>query len=980
MTGAVSDNWGVTASYDLDGYLYAGGIAFGNYPTTPGAWQLSRQSTEMGISKFSKDGSQLIYSSYLGGVNFDIPNSLIVNSKNQLVILGTTGSSNFPTTSGTFDSTFNKGTPFNGIYTFSKGSDISITIVSEDGSHLVGSTYVGGKGNDGLFEYNYAYTNYGDPLREEIILDHQDNIYVVSNTRSKDFPVTTGSFGTMYHGGFEDAVVFKMTPDVKQMIWSGYVGGQDMDAGFSIRLDEANRPYICGITLSDDLPVSTSAYKSALTDIDGFVARIAADGTAIERLTYLGTAAKDVCFNLDLSSSGHVVVFGQTASPSYPITSGKYANPGSANFVHSLDDQLSQTVYSTVVGTGKGIDDRIVPTAFLVDTCDQVYIAGWFGGVNFGQNPVTGFPVTQDALKSTTDGSDFYLAVYTPDIEDLLYATYMGGDVSEEHVDGGTSRFDKNGIVYQAVCSGCGGNSDFPTTPNAWSATNNSDNCNLAVFKMDFEQLNFSIDIDAGPELEGCAPLPVHFTNLSSGFDSIRWYFGDGMTETIDNPIHEYKNAGTYQVLFIAYPTSICLEQDSIWLEIQVDPPLQGTQHDLIKCPDAVLELVSPLTDQSAHYIWSTGDTTSLITVKDTGIYTVISSFLNCTREDTFIVTGRQNKVTAESPLINGYHLSCWESQDGTATAEPIDFIEPYTLVWSDGFTGKTRTGLSAGLYTVTLKDAGGCTSVDSILLTQPPPLMLQTEVLTDCSHPNYAQIQLTPAGGIPAYHFELDHADAQTDSVFEVTASGSYRITLIDANNCLYDTTIQIVVPPELDLNLMTTLHNNEVKLGDQVLITAITDIPPFLIDSFFWTGAGLSPCPQCLDRIVSPDSSTNYTLTLYIDSCSIEAVINIRVIIDKGIYFPNAFTPQFDGSNDYFYPQESFGTVDKILELLIFNRWGDLVFRRDNFDPNIPQLGWDGNFQGEAQAPAVFAWYAKVRYIDGDIQLYKGDVTLIR
>ena len=105
------------------------------------------------------------------------------------------------------------------------------------------------------------------------------------------------------------------------------------------------------------------------------------------------------------------------------------------------------------------------------------------GGVT--TSSTLGLPVTSDAFQSTTDGSDFYLMVLNEDAASLAYATFFGGTASE-HVDGGTSRFDKGGRVDQAVCAGCGGT--FPTTPGAWSSTDMGQNCNLGVFKIDFEQ------------------------------------------------------------------------------------------------------------------------------------------------------------------------------------------------------------------------------------------------------------------------------------------------------------------------------------------------------------------------------------------------------------------------------------------------------------------------------------------------------------
>ncbi|MCB0772855.1 MAG: hypothetical protein KDB93_05730, partial [Flavobacteriales bacterium] len=136
-------------------------------------------------------------------------------------------------------------------------------------------------------------------------------------------------------------------------------------------------------------------------------------------------------------------------------------------------------------GPGVGVPN-ISPTAFLVDYCDKIYISGWGSAVQ-GSLTTNGLPVTPDAYQPTTDGNDFYLAVYDIDMTGLAYATYFGGPQSLEHVDGGTSRFDRRGRVYGAVCAGCGGHDDFPSSPNAWSSTNNSPNCNLGVFKFDFD-------------------------------------------------------------------------------------------------------------------------------------------------------------------------------------------------------------------------------------------------------------------------------------------------------------------------------------------------------------------------------------------------------------------------------------------------------------------------------------------------------------
>jgi len=162
------------------------------------------------------------------------------------------------------------------------------------------------------------------------------------------------------------------------------------------------------------------------------------------------------------------------------------AIPVVANLYQKLDNTLSTLLVSTVFGKSDG-DPEFVPTAFMVDVCGRIYMAGWGGAVNGSVGNLIGYTTTPDAYQLTTDGSDFYFLVLSEDMQSRIYATFFGGPTSHEHVDGGTSRFDKTGIIYEAVCAGCGGNSDFPYTPGAWSANNNSSNCNEGAAKFEFQ-------------------------------------------------------------------------------------------------------------------------------------------------------------------------------------------------------------------------------------------------------------------------------------------------------------------------------------------------------------------------------------------------------------------------------------------------------------------------------------------------------------
>ncbi|MEX2590847.1 MAG: PKD domain-containing protein, partial [Chitinophagales bacterium] len=567
-TGSTSDNFGFTATYDLDGNLYAGGIVFGiGYPTTIGAYQVNYAGqVDVGISKFSPDGSSLIYSTYLGGVDTELPSSLIVNSANELIVMGTTGSSDFPTSLNGYDRTFNGGTsasfPNNGA-TFNNGTDIFVTKFNTAGTALLGSTYMGGSANDGINHNSTAQLqyNYGDQFRGEVIVDEQDNIYVASSTLSSNFPTTAGVFQAASSGG-QEAVVFKFNTNLSTLQWSSYLGGSGVDAGYSLKLDNSNDLLVCGGTTSSNLANTSGALNTTYQGgaADGYVSKINNSGTQLIRSTYIGTSAYDQAYFVETDRMNNVYLYGQSRGI-YPLTPGVYSNFNTKQFIHKLDNSLSSTLFSTTFGAGTSVPN-ISPTAFLVDVCGYIYASGWGGNVNTSWNSQTGttngMPVSGDAFQSTTDGSDFYFIVLGPDATFLEYATFFGGNGSAEHVDGGTSRFDKRGAIYQAVCAGCGGNSLFPTTPGVWSNTNNSSNCNLGAIKFDFQINSVNVDVSTS-STQGCAPLTIQFDDNDTSAVSYFWDFGNGDTANVKSPSYIFDQPGTYDVTLIGFDSTACV-------------------------------------------------------------------------------------------------------------------------------------------------------------------------------------------------------------------------------------------------------------------------------------------------------------------------------------------------------------------------------------------------------------------------------------
>lgn len=145
-------------------------------------------------------------------------------------------------------------------------------------------------------------------------------------------------------------------------------------------------------------------------------------------------------------------------------------------------------------------------------------------------------PVTPDAIKTATDGNDFYFIVIKKNASQLLYGSFFGqnGGRVNDHVDGGTSRYDNNGIIYQAICANCNGGAIFPTTPGVWSPGNGTggQSCNLAIAKIAFDFAGVASGIrsfiNASYDSTGCVPLTVLFRDTVRNAVSYEWSFGDG--------------------------------------------------------------------------------------------------------------------------------------------------------------------------------------------------------------------------------------------------------------------------------------------------------------------------------------------------------------------------------------------------------------------------------------------------------------------
>jgi len=937
FTGSTADNWGFTATYDNQGNFYAGGIAHGpGFPTSVGAFQLNfaggvgatgtQYGSDVAIIKYNPLGTNRIYATYIGGSINERPHSMIVDAYNNLIIAGRTNSPDYPVTSGAYD------VSFNGDY------DIMVTKLNAAGTALLGSTYIGGSGPDGVnFDSTETYYgglkhNYGDDARSEVQVDKLGQIYITGSTQSIDFPTTVNALQSSLQGT-QDGIVCKFDSNLTSLVWSTYIGGSNQDAGYVMVFDTAQTSlYVAGGTQSPNFPTTAGTlYPTYQGDsADGFILKFQNSAPyTLQAGTFMGTSGYDQVYGIQVDANDNVYAMGQALGGQFPVQpTGVYSNPSSSQFVIKMNNTLSSNIFSTVFGKGDPLHTDISPVAFLVDTCQNIYISGWGGNLFINTMPVsigntTGLPITANALQSTTDGRDFYFIVLSKNIQSLLYATFMGEPTGVgEHVDGGTSRFDKNGIVYQAICGGCGGSSAFPTTPGAWSNINNGlsggiPNCNEIALKIRFDLGSVNAQAQANPTATGCAPLQVQFSNGSVNATSYTWDFGDMGTSTAVAPSHTFMAPGVYTVTMVAYNPNACKEYDTVKLQITV------------------------LTNS---------------------------------------IKPGFNAVVTDS--CGPYTIGITNTSQYSATPGAQTFT---TFTWSFG-DGGTATGANPGghsyadtgtyLVTMTMKDTTACNSPDTVTQVvhigsqrmsatfNVPDALCSAHGITLVTHPVNATSVLWTLG---------DGATSNLDSFKHVyDSAGTYIVKLFvsNPNTCekidSFSKAITISLAPTAqftftpnypEINTPTTFINSSTNavsymwnFGDGENSSKINPVHQYNVTNSYTvclTAIGSSGCTDSICKIVPTE---------------------VQPIID----IPTAFSPNGDGENDILYVR---GVAIKTMDLRIFNRWGQLVF-----ESTSQADGWDGSFNGKQQEQDAYAYVLTATFYDKTTYQKKGNVTLIR
>lgn len=471
-----------------------------------------------------------------------------------------------------------------------------------------------------------------------------------------------------------------------------------------------------------------------------------------------------------------------------------------------------------------------------------------------------------------------------------------------------------------------------------------------------------------------CIGQTATFTNGSSNASSYTWNFGDGGTSTATDPTHSYTSTGTYTVTLIAVSANGC--NDTLTQPMSVLSSSVTASYTQSANGCAPLTVTFNNTSVGATtYTWTLGNGQTAITTSATATYTAAGTYSVSLISSTNSICGVASD-TAYSTVIIGQspsltmsaltNVSCFGGSNGTGTVSATGGSTPYTYLWNPtSVASATATGLSAGIYTVTVTDATGCSSTQSITITQPAALTASiTTTQATCNSSDGTATANAASGTVPYTYLWNNGQSSQTATGL---AAGNYSCTVTDANGCsqIFSSSVSSTSGPTASVSA-----NVNIQQGSSTTLSASGGI------SFAWSPASSLNDSTLSNPVATPSSTTTYCVFVYdANGCYDSACVIVTVEVPCGVfYLPNAFSPNEDGENEVFKAYVNPLCVTEF-KLIIYNRWGEKIF-----ETNDVTNGWDGKVRDVISNSAVYAYYCKVKLTDGKEIFKEGNVSLVR
>jgi gliding motility-associated-like protein len=481
----------------------------------------------------------------------------------------------------------------------------------------------------------------------------------------------------------------------------------------------------------------------------------------------------------------------------------------------------------------------------------------------------------------------------------------------------------------------------------------------------------------------------VQFNNQTVSNDFItgyHWNFGDGAVSTTPNPVHRYGKPGSYTVQLVVTTQSGCSDTRVLADTVKVyQSPEIKIAGDTAACAPATFRLRGEVitgNDSLLHWTWNLGN--GEISAEQVPVPQLYAADGNYTVSTTVTDEhGCHNKATR---LLSVFPVPQTEAGADQwicrGTAYQLKATGATTYQWAaspslscNDCAGPLAAPADSTQYMVTGFNSFGCSRTDSVTIRVHQPFTLQVEKgdticvgkTVKLAASGADQYTWTPSTGVRNTAIGTTTATPQ--------ASTQYKVVAKDNVGCFTDTGyvyIKVWPIPTIQTTAVQTL-----TVGGTLTLkpTYSTDV-----SSYQWSNAQTLSCATCPSPVAYPKTETKYTIDVKNDGgCTAKESITVQVICNNGnLFIPNTFSPNTDGHNDRFYPR---GTgISSIRSLKVYNRWGEMVFSRENFSANDAAAGWDGTYKGAALTPDVFIYTCEVVCVNNEVLTFRGDVTLLR
>jgi PKD repeat protein len=529
--GGSNADEGFGIAVDSSGAAYIAGHTFSvDFPVV-NQYQGDQGALDVFVTKLFPSGNTILYSTYIGGSSNDNCEEIAIDSNGAAYVTGYTNSTDFPLV--------------NQYQGDQPDIDVFVFKLSPSGNSLSYSTYLGGisieRGRD-------------------IAVDSSGSAYVTGDTISADFPLVNQYQGNM---GDYDAFVTKLSPSGNSLLYSTHLGGSSLEIAWGIAVDSSGSAYVTGVTRSADFPLENE-YQGTLNFVDAFVTKFSPSGNTLVFSTYLGGSSYDGGLGIATDSSNAVYITGYTSSADFPLVNEYQGFQGLMDsFVAKFSPSGSTLLYSTCLG---GNSQEAPTGGIAVDSSGAAYVVGWTTSSDL---PLVG------QYQGYNGNIDAFLFKLSPQGDDLLYSTYIGGSWRD---DGCGIAVDSSGAVY---VTGFTFSPDFPLV-NQYQGKSGSEDA--FIIKLIWQNPNTApVAVINADRFGGIAPVMINFDG-SYSYDKDgtivewRWNFGDGSSSTGEITSHEYAIPGEYTV------TLQVRDNDGIWSPIKEEKILILENRESLTC------------------------------------------------------------------------------------------------------------------------------------------------------------------------------------------------------------------------------------------------------------------------------------------------------------------------------------------------------------------------------------------------------------